>query len=175
MRHWLNIDMTDHSYDAVIWSKGIWSKWCLVNTSLIRQILKGLGHFIECQFLLILCRPNVCWSNGFWLKETAPLLQTLFQFFPLNCVLSESRMFNSLTISYFFIFFYDSHQKCSSGRVSKIFPTKNSSNQSVQWGALAAKGNTKGGSITVPLTSCLTGLESVVRQLTIFVFICETD
>ncbi len=36
-------------------------------------------------------------------------------------------------------------------------------------------GNTKGGSITVPLTSCLTGLESVVRQLTIFVFICKTD
>jgi hypothetical protein len=32
-------------------------------------------------------------------------------------------------------------------------------------------GNTKGGSITVPLTSCLTGLESAVWQLTIFVFI----
>ncbi len=31
-------------------------------------------------------------------------------------------------------------------------------------------GNTKGGSITVLLTSCLTGLESAVRQLTIFVF-----
>ncbi len=36
-------------------------------------------------------------------------------------------------------------------------------------------GNTKGGSITVPLTSCLTGLESAVRQLTIFIFICKTD
>jgi len=35
-------------------------------------------------------------------------------------------------------------------------------------------GNTKGGSITVPLTSCLTGLESAVWQLTIFVFICKT-
>jgi hypothetical protein len=35
--------------------------------------------------------------------------------------------------------------------------------------------NTKGGSITVPLTSCLTGLESAVWQLTIFVFICKTD
>jgi hypothetical protein len=32
-------------------------------------------------------------------------------------------------------------------------------------------GNTKAGSITVPLTSCLTGLESAVWQLTIFVFI----
>ncbi len=32
-------------------------------------------------------------------------------------------------------------------------------------------GNTKGGSITLPLTSCLTGLESAVRLLTIFVFI----
>jgi hypothetical protein len=31
-------------------------------------------------------------------------------------------------------------------------------------------GNTKGGSITVPLTSCLTGLESAVWQLTIFCF-----
>jgi hypothetical protein len=31
--------------------------------------------------------------------------------------------------------------------------------------------NTKGGSITVLLTSCLTGLESAVGQLTIFVFI----
>ncbi len=36
-------------------------------------------------------------------------------------------------------------------------------------------GNTKGGSITVPLTCCLTGLESAVLQLTIFVFICKTD
>jgi len=36
-------------------------------------------------------------------------------------------------------------------------------------------GNTKGGRITVPLTSCLTGLESAVGQLTIFVFICKSD
>ena len=40
---------------------------------------------------------------------------------------------------------------------------------------LVKPGNTKGGSITVPLTSCLTGLESAVRQLTIFVVICKTD
>jgi hypothetical protein len=32
-------------------------------------------------------------------------------------------------------------------------------------------GNTKGGSITVLLTSCLTGLESAVRQLTIFFYL----
>ncbi len=38
-----------------------------------------------------------------------------------------------------------------------------------------ATGNTKGGSITLPLTSCLTGLKSIVCQLTIFVFICKTD
>ncbi len=36
-------------------------------------------------------------------------------------------------------------------------------------------GNTKGGSITVPLTSCLTGLGPAIWQLTIFVFICKTD
>jgi hypothetical protein len=36
-------------------------------------------------------------------------------------------------------------------------------------------GNTKGGSTTVPSTSCLTGLESAVLQLTIFVLICKTD
>jgi len=36
-------------------------------------------------------------------------------------------------------------------------------------------GNTKEGSITVPLTSCLTGLESAVWQLTIVLFICKTD
>jgi hypothetical protein len=36
-------------------------------------------------------------------------------------------------------------------------------------------GNTKGGSITVPLTSCLTALESAVSILTIFGFICKTD
>jgi hypothetical protein len=41
--------------------------------------------------------------------------------------------------------------------------------------AFAAAGNTKGGSIIVPLTSCLTGLESAVWQLTIFIFICKTD
>jgi len=34
-------------------------------------------------------------------------------------------------------------------------------------------GNTKGGRITVPLTSCLTGLELAEWQLTIFVFICN--
>ncbi len=36
-------------------------------------------------------------------------------------------------------------------------------------------GNTKGGSIIVPLTSCLTGLESDIQKLTIFVFICKID
>jgi hypothetical protein len=36
-------------------------------------------------------------------------------------------------------------------------------------------GNTKGGSITVPLTSYLTGLESAEWQLSVFVFICKTD
>ncbi len=36
-------------------------------------------------------------------------------------------------------------------------------------------GNTKGGSMTVPLISCLNGLESAVWQLTIFVFIWKTD
>jgi len=40
---------------------------------------------------------------------------------------------------------------------------------------LPFSGNTKGGSITVLLTSCLTGLELAVRQLTIFVLICKTD
>ncbi len=36
-------------------------------------------------------------------------------------------------------------------------------------------GTTKGGSITVGLTSSLTALELAVWQLTIFVFICKTD
>jgi hypothetical protein len=40
---------------------------------------------------------------------------------------------------------------------------------------IGTAGNTKGGSITVLLTSCLTGLESAVIQLSIFVFICKTD
>ncbi len=35
--------------------------------------------------------------------------------------------------------------------------------------------NTKGGSITVPLTSCLTGLESGAWLQTIIAFICKTD
>ncbi len=39
---------------------------------------------------------------------------------------------------------------------------------------ISRSGNTKGGSITVPLTSYLSGLESAVWQLTIFVFICKT-
>ncbi len=43
------------------------------------------------------------------------------------------------------------------------------------WLFCLSPGNTKAGSITVPLTSCLTGLESAVWQLTIFVFICKTD
>jgi hypothetical protein len=40
---------------------------------------------------------------------------------------------------------------------------------------MVTTGNTKGGSITVPLTSCLTGLESAALKLTIFVFVCKTD
>ncbi len=40
---------------------------------------------------------------------------------------------------------------------------------------LARSGSTKGESITVLLTSCLTDLESAVQQLTIFVFICKKD
>ena len=40
---------------------------------------------------------------------------------------------------------------------------------------LPIQGILKGGSITLPLTSCLTGLELAVWQLTIFVFICKTD
>jgi hypothetical protein len=43
------------------------------------------------------------------------------------------------------------------------------------YGAKLCPVNTKGGSITLLLTSCLTGLESDVGQLTIFVFICKTD
>ncbi len=39
----------------------------------------------------------------------------------------------------------------------------------------AYPGNTKGGSVTVPLSSCLTTLESAVWQLKIFVFICKTE
>ncbi len=43
------------------------------------------------------------------------------------------------------------------------------------WYLSLYSGNTKGGSITVLLTSCLTGLKSAVWQLTIFVFISKTD
>jgi hypothetical protein len=42
-------------------------------------------------------------------------------------------------------------------------------------GFMVSAGNTEGGSMTVPLTPCLTGLESAVWQLTIFVFICKTE
>ncbi len=45
----------------------------------------------------------------------------------------------------------------------------------LRWNGGLVPGNTKGGSIPVPLTSCLTGLESDVRQLKIFVFICNAD
>jgi hypothetical protein len=41
--------------------------------------------------------------------------------------------------------------------------------------AILESGNTKGGSIIVPLASCLTGLESTARKVTIFVFVCKTD
>ncbi len=39
----------------------------------------------------------------------------------------------------------------------------------------ALPGNTKGGIISVLLTSCLTGLESHALEPTIFVFIFKTD
>jgi hypothetical protein len=40
---------------------------------------------------------------------------------------------------------------------------------------LVYSGNTRWASITVLLTSCLTGLESPVWLMTIFAFICKTD
>jgi hypothetical protein len=40
---------------------------------------------------------------------------------------------------------------------------------------IVCSGNTKVGSITVPLTSCLTSLGSAVRQLTIYVFVYKTE
>ncbi len=55
--------------------------------------------------------------------------------------------------------------------LNMVFSSSNSNSMS----KLQQSGNTKGGSITVPLTSCLTDLESAVRQLTFFVFICKTD
>jgi hypothetical protein len=66
----------------IILTKCLWIKWqhhsygrsCqyLVNVSLCRQILKSLVCFKECQCLFIMCRPNVCWSNGFIQKSTEP-------------------------------------------------------------------------------------------------------
>jgi hypothetical protein len=42
--------------------------------------------------------------------------------------------------------------------------------------AIEQRGNTKGGSITVLLTSCLTGLDSAVSQMTIlFLFAKQTN
>jgi hypothetical protein len=38
-------------------------------------------------------------------------------------------------------------------------------NQQKNWKRYKKAGNTKGGSITVPLTSCLTGLESVKQKV----------
>ncbi len=43
------------------------------------------------------------------------------------------------------------------------------------WHDKLKSGNTKGGNIIVPFTSCLTGLELALWQLTIFVCICKTD
>ncbi len=43
-----------------------------------------------------------------------------------------------------------------------------------QYSDTSISGNTQGGSIPVPLTSCLTGLEFSVWLVTIFVFICKT-
>ncbi len=53
------------------------------------------------------------------------------------------------------------------------FPSPSASGDSWTW--TLNQGILKGGRNTVPLASCLTGLESAVWQLTIFVFICKTD
>jgi hypothetical protein len=41
--------------------------------------------------------------------------------------------------------------------------------------SIYSAGNTKGGKYCCTIDQCLTGLESAVWQLTIFVFICKTD
>jgi hypothetical protein len=56
-----------------------------------------------------------------------------------------------------------------------MFARDKRSNLFCKKGQLTQPGNTKGGSITVPLTSCLTGSKSAVCQLTFFGFICKTD
>jgi hypothetical protein len=58
--------------------------------------------------------------------------------------------------------------------ITNIYSTGHWGREYPKW---VQSGNTytKGGSITIPLTSCLTDLESAVLQLTFFVFICKTD
>jgi hypothetical protein len=60
-----------------------------------------------------------------------------------------------------------SNLRSTNGRLSKLVDC--------MCGEIVSPGNTKGGSITVPLASRLTGLESAVWQLTIFAFICKTE
>ena len=58
-------------------------------------------------------------------------------------------------------------------QINWIIPTSEQWERVCPWPIIfriAKSGNAKGGRITVPLTSCLTGLELAVRQLTIFVF-----
>ncbi len=59
----------------------------------------------------------------------------------------------------------------------RIFPTYISLNFSQRFDyvqATATPGNTKGGSITVPLTSCLTGLDQSVLQIKTKIVSCHT-
>ncbi len=64
-------------------------------------------------------------------------------------------------------------------RVEYIFNSQEQTLQLISYYFVVSQymwaGNTKRGSITVPLTSCLTGLESAVCLLRIFVVICKTD
>jgi hypothetical protein len=60
-----------------------------------------------------------------------------------------------------------------SGDYICYFTLTRQNDQRYKMSLMVRTGNTKGGIITVPLTSCLTGFESAGRQLTIFVFICN--
>ncbi len=96
--------------------------------------------------IFTLCRMSVCWMLLCWVswRRTLYLRQHSHNF------LTQPNLFSNIKTTLIIKW---------SAEVAQWYNT---------WLLILRSGNTKGGSITVPLTSCLTGLESAVWQLTIF-------
>ncbi len=137
-----------------------------------------------CGIILLLYWVSLCWVSWYLVSWRHVIVIKLFYSLPLT---KHKHIFLGKSLWVKTIFEKICHSTLASVYHCNINIIITHAEWLTEWGTLWARphssfsqsmdkpGNTKGGSITVLSTSCLTGLESAVWQLTIVVFIWKTD